>query len=301
MVFQKHNYAYLSHCVARAVDMVGTFTYDFIPSKASVIRKIDSLLAGQKIDYEKQLEKLGLRTVEDTFLKELRKEMSIACLNSKKLQKKTKLKEHTKLFVDYYAGEKKYSQDDLRILHKEGKRQTIGNAIISIRTGLTKKEKGDILERALCSYLNSAFQHNFPFLIGAPGQADLTCKSFPGLAINCKLFFNEDSSFDEIHCSPEHEHNDPWLALFNRELGLKFYHNENKEEYLTLEGEEGLNGVGVGKFLDYMKQHYSTSIKCPECGKPMTTEDHNFYRCANCPTTYIPDSSIFFDKEEYKE
>ena len=58
------------------------------------------------------------------------------------------------------------------------------------------------------------------------------------------------------------------------------------------------NIVSFEDFLAHVRKYYSTSIECPECGTPMATEDHYFYHCGNCPTTYVPDGSIFFDEDD---
>ena len=58
------------------------------------------------------------------------------------------------------------------------------------------------------------------------------------------------------------------------------------------------NVVSFEDFLTHVSKYYSTSIKCPECGAPMATEDNSFYRCGNCPTTYVPDGSILLDEED---
>ncbi|MCG3254440.1 MAG: hypothetical protein KAU62_00065 [Candidatus Heimdallarchaeota archaeon] len=118
-------------------------------------------------------------------------------------------------------------------------------------------------------------------------------------AVNCKQLFDDDRPSWEVACRPEFEYPDPWIAFYSQDKGLNFCQNQDQQEKFTLffQGPKR-NVVSFEDFLAHVRKYYSTSIKCPGCGKPMTTEDDHFYHCSNCPTTYVPDGSIFLDEED---
>ena len=303
-VFQQHKYAYLSNCVARAVDSVGYLTYEFIPSKDSVLRHIESVILSSVASGE-----VEESTKQDTNFQTKLKEFTVKVAKTKK---KTKDYYYDALYSYYFkpkTGPKKPTWNEVNSEIKEEYNIDIRTDTLRQLTGdlfecLDNDAKGDILEFAVLAFLNSKLKKtNLQKTFSRQSRGSLDDKN-PDLlledtAVNCKMLFDDDRPSWEVGCRPEFEYPDPWIAFYSQDKGLNFCQNPDQLEKLTLffQG-PNRNVVSFEDFLAHVSKYYSTSIKCPGCGKPMATEDDHFYRCSNCPTTYVPDGSIFFDEED---
>ena len=300
MVFQQHKYQYLSHCVARAVDDVGSLNFDFIPSKDSVIKVIESVVFSP-------VSPRGLEESikQDTNFQTKLKEFTVKVAKTKK---KTKEYFYDALYSYYFAPEKPtWNKVNSEIKENYGvnmRTDSLRKLTGALFKCLDPDAKGDILEFAVLAFLNSKLRKtNLQKTFSRQSRGSLDAKN-PDLllaetAVNCKIIFNDDRPSWEVSCKPEFEYTDPWIAFYSQDKGLNFCHNQEQKEMVTLifQGPKR-NVVSFEDFLTHVRKYYSTAINCPECDTPMVTEDHHFYRCSNCPTTYIPDGSILFDEED---
>lgn len=316
MVFQQHKYEYLSHCVARAIDMIGTLNYDFIPAKDSVIKRLETKITLKTGDIENKPIRIAkdmdfYDTLVKSFVFEMKKKydneeyiLAAFCYRNLlpiKLSFNKIFKRLKKIGYDMIASRGVRAGEEMRA----GSLNTVVSDfevdyLESFYITLGKTATGKALEVAIRDFLNSKTLHKTFFHFGEPGLPDLLLGSDfnnrAQLALNCKFKETFRSSWEE-ECTPENDYADCWLAHYtpHPEAGLKFYHNEQNELKLSYTMQEGKS---CEEFLEHVRKYYSTTINCPECGKPMTTEDHHFYHCSNCPTTFVPDSSIFFDEGE---
>ena len=133
-----------------------------------------------------------------------------------------------------------------------------------IQAKISNDDLGAMFELALQSYLNNFFTEpvfNRPSsrssaAAAAAGQPDLLDASGL-LAVNCKFFLGDRSAY-VLHCSPEYRFADPWVAFFNRRLGLLFQPNPNRREYLDFSAEKG---VSVEDFIGYVVEKYCVELK----------------------------------------